>query len=199
MFIIHHYKFLQVLNSWLYGTVRALKPSLIIETGTCWGYITAFLASGLQDTGSGKLITIDYYLADYPHPSPNDMEKVRKNLEIAGVLDYVDIVSGEAVATLKEMASSGKLDGLDMVVLDDNHSYEQVKTEIDIVWDYLKPFGVIAGHDSFNSEFKGVHKAFCEAAEKYNAQIIWSPYSSGYCLMQKCERFPVPTSNTIDN
>lgn len=43
----------------LYAICRAWRPDVVFETGTYWGYSTAFLAAAVRDNGVGKLHTFD--------------------------------------------------------------------------------------------------------------------------------------------
>lgn len=70
-------------GEFLYGLVRMIKPTLILETGTHWGISSSYMAAGLKDNNWGKIITIEYdqgnherakllfsqlELSDYIHP-----------------------------------------------------------------------------------------------------------------------------------
>ncbi|MSU32652.1 MAG: hypothetical protein EXS25_08355 [Pedosphaera sp.] len=39
----------------LYSLARALRPEMIIEPGTNWGYATTYLAAAVADSGSGRV------------------------------------------------------------------------------------------------------------------------------------------------
>jgi predicted O-methyltransferase YrrM len=44
----------------LYALVRALKPRLIVETGTFTGVSTLRMAAAMRDNGGGRIITVEY-------------------------------------------------------------------------------------------------------------------------------------------
>lgn len=179
-------RFTEIHGWWLYGTVRAVRPRLVLETGTCWGFMTAFLAEALEANGDGgRVISIDYYSEGLPHATSDALPIVRQNLERVGVSTNVELIAGEALTTLRELADRGRLSDLGIVVLDDTHDYDHVRREIDLCWPHLGAFGIIAGHDVFARPLIGVNRAFRDAARELGACAVWSPHSMGYCLMQK--------------
>jgi cephalosporin hydroxylase len=181
-----------VIHAWLlYGLVMTLRPALIVETGTCNGYITAFLAQGLIDCGGeGTLYTIDYYDETPPHAGADDFERNVTMLRKITPLKNMHILKGEAIKTLTALAYSGKLANLSIAVLDDNHSRAHVAKEIDILYPHLVGLGCICGHDVYSLDLIGVNEAFQSAIQKYGLQAIWSHHSMGYIVCQR------PTGHT---
>jgi cephalosporin hydroxylase len=166
--------------------VRTLKPTLIVETGTCWGYVTAFLAKGMLDCGSGgKVVSIDYYQEDYPHARSDSRKTVEENLARCGADKCVELVHGEALGTLKAMSRSGLLKNLGIAIFDDTHSFKQVAAEIAVCYPHLVPLGIVGGHDTYNADMPGPGQAFRDAADRLGAWQLWSHQSSGYTLLQK--------------
>jgi hypothetical protein len=64
----------------------------------------------------------------------------------------------------------------DLIYLDANHSYEEVKKDLEIWWPKLKKGGVFAGHDYLNGEFPQgtfqVKRAVDEFAGKYGQKLF---------------------------
>jgi predicted O-methyltransferase YrrM len=90
----------------LYMLARAGRATAIVEFGTSFGISTIHLAAALRDNGGGRLVTSEFEEAK--------VERARANLRAAGLLDLVEIRSGDALQTL-----AGDLpDAIDLVLLD---------------------------------------------------------------------------------
>ncbi len=83
---------------------RAMCAKNIVEIGTLYGISNIYLALGAKANG-GKVITTEYL--------DHKAEAARKNLEEAGLIDYVEIRKGDAIETLRELSVD-----LDLVLLD---------------------------------------------------------------------------------
>jgi predicted O-methyltransferase YrrM len=90
----------------LYMLARAVGARAIIEFGTSFGLSTLYLAAALRDNGGGWLITSEF--------EPSKIARARENLATGGLIDLVEIRSGDALETL----ASGLPDSIDMVLLD---------------------------------------------------------------------------------
>jgi predicted O-methyltransferase YrrM len=177
-------RYTQVHGWLLYGLVRTLQPALVVETGTCLGYITAFLAQGLIDCGgNGTLYTIDSFDGKGVHK--NDYDEVKKTLQRIAPLKNLHVLKGETIDTLTRLSDEGLITNLSLAVLDDDHSRGHVEKEIDICYKHLVSLGCIAGHDVFNRDLIGVNEAFKSRIDKYGFDSIWSHHSSGYIICQK--------------
>jgi predicted O-methyltransferase YrrM len=90
----------------LYMLARTSRARTIVEFGTSFGISTIHLAAALRDNGGGRLITSEFEAAK--------VERARANLAAAGLLDHVEIRTGDALRTL-----AGDLpDDIDLVLLD---------------------------------------------------------------------------------
>jgi predicted O-methyltransferase YrrM len=90
----------------LYMLARAGRATAIVEFGTSFGISTIHLAAALRDNGGGRLVTSEFEEAK--------VERARANLRAAGLLDLVEIRTGDALQTL-----AGDLpDAIDLVLLD---------------------------------------------------------------------------------
>lgn len=170
----------------LYGLVRFLRPVVIVETGTCQGYCTAFLAQGLLDCGGeGSLYTIDYYNEQPPHATANDYDSTRKRLQDIVPLKNLHCMRGEALQTLNQLVELDKLKHLGLAIFDDLHTPEQVSAEIDLVVPHLVEFGCYGGHDCFNVDFPLLHRTYKRKAKEYGFDSLWTVHSCGYVICQK--------------
>jgi predicted O-methyltransferase YrrM len=76
----------------LYALVRASRPETVVEFGTSFGISTIFLAAGVTDNGSGRVVTTEL--------SGKKAEAARSNLAEAGVAAAVTVLEGDALQTL---------------------------------------------------------------------------------------------------
>ncbi|QDU54439.1 O-methyltransferase [Aeoliella mucimassa] len=90
----------------LYTLVRASGAREIVEFGTSMGVSTIYLACALRDNGGGHLITTEF--------EAEKIERARKNLSDAGLVDLVEFREGDALDSLK----SDLPESIDFVFLD---------------------------------------------------------------------------------
>lgn len=178
-------RFTEVFGPVLYGLILANRPRVIVETGTCWGYLTAWMALGAQDVGA-QFYSIDYYSEQEPHTGPRDIERVHASLCQCGVADSVALIAGEAAYTLWQLGcNSQKLHGLGLAMIDDRHTRQQITDECHTLWPLLLDWGLICGHDVFNVDFLDMACGWKDFAVTHRAEHLWLTQSSGLILMQK--------------
>jgi hypothetical protein len=136
----------------LYLLVRALKPTLMLETGTFKGYSTAEIARAIQQNGSGHLVTVD--LAEQTGQVVPDV-----------LLPYVTFHRGKPS---KEFATTLGTNRLDIFFHDSLHTF--MNTLGELIWfsDNYAPGCVIVCHDAkmdFMDGF-GVGKAVRDFASR---------------------------------
>jgi predicted O-methyltransferase YrrM len=76
----------------LYSLVRAARPETVVEFGTSFGIATIHLAAAVRDNGTGRVISTELNAAK--------AQRAREHIAEAGLADVVDIVTGDAFATL---------------------------------------------------------------------------------------------------
>ena len=79
----------------LYILARAQGSRSIVEFGTSFGISTIHLAAAARDNQGGRVISTEM--------NPGKVQQARKNLEEAGLAEYVDIREGDAMATLAHL------------------------------------------------------------------------------------------------
>ncbi len=90
----------------LYSLVRATHAQAVLEFGTSFGVSTIYLAAALRENGGGSIITTEF--------EASKVERARKNLTEAGLIDLVEIREGDALQTLaRDLPET-----LDVVLLD---------------------------------------------------------------------------------
>lgn len=60
---------------------------------------------------------------------------------------------------------------LDFIYIDGNHDYEYVRKDIVLGVQFVKPGGVVCGHD-YSSEYVGLRKAVDEYSEKHHLELF---------------------------
>ncbi|MEP6622521.1 MAG: class I SAM-dependent methyltransferase [bacterium] len=116
----------------LYAVARAVRPAVIFETGTYWGYSTAILAAAVRDAGSGVVHSFDLYPHAGAHIPSSLMEWVRLHR------------GAPATASMPAVLQ----DALpDLLFQDSVHDYDGVLAELRVVAPRMKPGAVVCFHD----------------------------------------------------
>jgi predicted O-methyltransferase YrrM len=79
----------------LYALVRGAAPGLTVEFGTSFGISAIYMAAALKDRGGGQVITTEIV--------ENKAAKAREYIDRAGLLDFIEIRLGDALATLNAL------------------------------------------------------------------------------------------------
>ncbi len=88
-----------------YMLCRALRATRVVECGTSFGVSTLYLAAAVRDNGGGTVIATEW--------ETQKAKIARRNFEIAGLAQYIDLREGDLARTLKT------IDGpVDFVLLD---------------------------------------------------------------------------------
>ena len=142
----------------IYSLVRAMRPSVIVETGVCYGASSAYILEALRDNGHGVLYSID--LGNAPDEPPNDFF-VRRGLK-----DAWRLIIGDARHELPRLLA--RLGQIDLFHHDSLHTYEHMTWEYETAFPYLARNGVLSSHDvrtimSLSNPFqRNPFSAFCE-------------------------------------
>jgi len=89
----------------LYALARGSRSEIVVEFGTSFGISTIYLAGAIRDHGAGKVITTEINHAK--------AERARRNINEAGLAEYVQIWEGDALKTLRNLD-----DSVDLLLLD---------------------------------------------------------------------------------
>ncbi len=79
----------------LYLLCRSINAQRVVEFSTSEGATALYCAAALRDNGGGKVIGSDH--------RPHKVEAARKNLAEAGLEDYAQIRTGDALETLRDV------------------------------------------------------------------------------------------------
>jgi predicted O-methyltransferase YrrM len=142
----------------IYSLVRAMRPSVVVETGVCYGASSAYILEALEDNGHGVLYSID--LGNTEDEPPNDFF-VRPSLR-----DRWRLIIGDSREELPRLLE--QLGHIDLFHHDSLHTYEHMTWEYETAFPYLTPNGVLSSHDvriitSLSNPFaRNPFAAFCE-------------------------------------
>jgi predicted O-methyltransferase YrrM len=89
----------------LYSVARSIQAKRIVEFGTSFGVSTTYLAAAVRDNGGGIVIGSEL--------EPNKVVTARRNIDEAGLSDFIEIREGDAQQTLQYPGGA-----VDMVFLD---------------------------------------------------------------------------------
>ncbi len=139
----------------LYLLVRQLRPEVIVETGVCNGFSTAYLLEALADNDSGRLISIDFPEFAGPDPGGEFWEGKGGAVVPAGrepgwviptpLRDRWELVLGRSQDRLPEVLA--RVAPIDLFLHDSEHSYECMTFEFTAAYEALRPGGVLLSDD----------------------------------------------------
>jgi predicted O-methyltransferase YrrM len=89
----------------LYVLARSASPGTFVEFGTSFGISTIYLAAAVRDRGQGHVITTELH--------PAKAERALGYITAAGLADLVELRVGDALDTIKDVASGVSLAFLD--------------------------------------------------------------------------------------
>ncbi len=93
------------MGQFLYILARAQCSRTIVEFGASFGISTIFLAAAVSDNGGGRVITSEL--------NAGKVKGARRNLQEAGLEDFVEIREGDALMTLRQLEGT-----VDLLFLD---------------------------------------------------------------------------------
>jgi hypothetical protein len=143
--------------------VRHLKPKTVVETGVAHGVTSRCILEAMERNGNGHLWSIDL---------PPIERYWRNQIGVAVEGRYAEewsYVRGSSRRRLPELLS--RLGQIDQFIHDSLHSERNVRFELDLAWEVLKPDGAIVvddidaswGFKSFTHAFPGHPSLVCEA------------------------------------
>jgi hypothetical protein len=154
--------------------------AVFVELGAWFGKSTNYLASAIRKSGKKiNLTSIDTWKGTVD-------EKLHQN--IVGTFngdifyEFIDntMISGNYASidyikdTSKNAANNFPNCSIDFMMIDGGHSYEDVKEDMTIWYNKIKPGGVISGDDFGTEHFTGLTRAVEEFFYGQVEQSIWS-------------------------
>ena len=149
--------------------ITTVKPSLVVETGTFLGVSTVYMAEGLKQNGSGKIITCE--------PDAEVFAKAKEKINSSGLKKWVDYRRESSL----EMKVPGTID-----VLFSDSLPELREKEVRHFLPQINPNGLILMHDS-SSHLKTVREAALSLEQEGLLSVVLLPTPRGLVIAQKRE------------
>lgn len=128
------------LLAWLcYLVTRAVCPSIVIETGVCYGVTSSFVLQALKVNGQGYLHSIDL------PPLGEDADKFVGRFIPSELRERWVLHRGTSVSCLSPLLQKVGQPGV--FIHDSLHTYSNMRYEFDTVWPSLKPGSVVISDD----------------------------------------------------
>ncbi len=185
----------------LHALVRNIQPRVIVETGTCLGASTIWMAGALRASGGAALHTFDLFRAPPEErlaASPlfqNRRRGVEERLAAAGLADLVHIHEGDSAAQIVAQRDHLRsLGGVQLAFIDGDHSPKGALADLQAVEPVLQIGGYVMLHDTFPEvcnhvgprwlldNIGGVSRARYQVCDLYTAQTNY-----GLAIMRRVE------------
>jgi predicted O-methyltransferase YrrM len=151
----------------LLGTI-AQKCKVIIEVGSYYGKSTRALADNSPD--DARIYAVDpwdYYFASLMKVDNNSFNQFYMNL-------YEYIKSKKLIICRAKWEDYEPKEKADFIFIDGDHTYDSCRHDIDKALQWVKPDGIIAGHDYNVAGFPGVKQAVDETFPNVDyLETIW--------------------------
>lgn len=159
----------------LFNYILCLRPESVLEVGMHIGTGAVAMATALSLNGFGHLYSIE----------PQDVyrQKAAMYFEKAGLSELVTIVPGFSTDTHVEetLRNVGKFE---LAFIDACHDRQEALRDIEIVWNHLRPNGIVVLHDTSvtaqnldSRKEGGVRQALLDAKAKLPGfQLIFMEY-----------------------
>lgn len=122
-----------------YAICRGLSADVVLETGVAYGVTTAFVLQGLAANGRGKLVSVDL------PPLGLDGDRYVGYLVPDELRGRWDLRRGISKRLLPGLLP--KLGKIDVFIHDSLHTYRNMRFEVETVWPFLRPGGVLIADD----------------------------------------------------
>jgi len=147
--------------------VVALKPDVVIETGTGEGYSARALATGLRANNGGHLWTVEI--------EPDKCGTARRLLARHGLTSWATVVCADTPTTLD-------IPPVDLLFVDSNQS--QRVSEVEAMLPRMSERGVILAHDS-STVHQRVRAGLDELARKGAISVVHLPTPRGLSVARR--------------
>jgi predicted O-methyltransferase YrrM len=148
------------LGELVYGLVRALRPAVVVETGVATGVTSAYALAGLADNRGGELLSVDL---PPTRLLTAGLVGAAVPAELRGRWTYE---LGSARRLLPEILRRTR-GAMRIFLHDSDHSYSNMRWELERAWEALAPGGWIVADDV------DLHTAFRDVAAAAAAQPLY--------------------------
>jgi prolipoprotein diacylglyceryl transferase len=147
--------------------MTTVKPGLVVETGTFLAVSTLYMAEGLKQNGSGRIVTCE--------PDKAVFAKAREKIDASGLKKFIDYRCESSLET----KVSGTID-----VLFCDSLPELREPEVRHFLPQINPNGLILMHDA-SSHLKTVREAALRLEEEGLVSVVLLPTPRGLVIAQK--------------
>jgi predicted O-methyltransferase YrrM len=177
-------------SAWfLYGFVRAQKPSVCVEIGSAQGKSACYIGQALKENGAGRLYAIDPHCVTNwnDDSSIQTFDVIRRNIAAIGLTDQVEVVR----ATSEDAKREWKRE-IDFLFIDGDHSYAGIRRDFELFAPHVRRFGLVVFHDTlwdlnpdprYSRADMGVPR-FVEELRGQGYPVITLPQNFGVSLVQ---------------
>ena len=149
--------------------VTTMKPELIVETGSFLGVSTVWMAEGLRQNGSGRIVSCEF--------DPVVFAKAQEKIAASGLAEWIELRNGSSL----EMEVPGQID-----LFFSDSDLDIREQEVRRFLPQIRPNGLILMHDA--SSYPGTVR---QAALRLEAEGLISavllPTPRGLAIAQKRE------------
>jgi predicted O-methyltransferase YrrM len=149
--------------------MTTVKPRLVVETGTFLAVSTLYMAEGLKQNGSGKIITCE--------PDAEVFAKAKEKIDTSGLKKWIEYRRESSL----EMKAPGTID-----VLFCDSLPELREAEVRHFLPNMNPNGLILLHDA-SSHLKTVREAALKLEQEGLLSVVLLPTPRGLVIAQKRE------------
>ena len=139
----------------LYVLCRALKPTVVVETGVASGMSSSYLLRALDKNGKGKLYSIDvpWHTVTQnwkPHFSEETLTAMPIEKTSGWIIpDFIrsrwELIIGKSTEKLPQLLNN--VGPVDVFFHDSEHTYDNMFWEFKTVWPALKKGGILLAHN----------------------------------------------------
>lgn len=172
-------------SEFLYGLIRWLRPTSVVEVGTHLGMSAVWMARALQENGGGTLTCIDNFCwADQPDQKRSWFE----NTSRCGVGDFVRLVEGRS----QEVEWPGRVD---FAYIDGNHTSKVCRHDTE----EARRRGAICVCLNDTATCAGVQKVADDMRVGWRGwDFLEVPFDAGLLVALKREARPAPIQDDVD-
>jgi predicted O-methyltransferase YrrM len=147
--------------------ITAIKPDLVVETGTFMGSSALRIAEGLKQNGFGKVISVEY--------DPVVFARAKQRIDASGLGGWIECRNASSLET--------RIEGtIDLLFSDSDIPIRE--KEVRHFLPQVNPYGLILIHDA-SSHGKVVRKAALEMEREGLLSVVLLPTPRGLVLAQK--------------
>ncbi len=151
----------------LRATVTAIKPTLVVETGSFLGISTLWIAEGMKSNGFGKVISCE--------SDPMIFAKARERVDASGLAPWIELRNDSSL----DMSVEGTID-----LFYSDSDLPVREQEVRRFLPQISPYGLILMHDA-SSHLQVVREAALKLEAEGLISVVLLPTPRGLVVAQK--------------